>query len=144
MDTLQFGSRSASCIALAFFSAVFLVLAVAVWREIRKRAPARRRTAAAASAVVFIAPVALIYTSSLGGFYEAEVRDGRVVLRYLFPTSSELPLADVETVRAAPAFKGRWRLRVIAAGGGQYESATADRDVVNGAAQRLRQAVRDR
>jgi branched-subunit amino acid ABC-type transport system permease component len=142
MDVLEFGDRSGSWVAFAFFSAIFLLLAIAVWREIRRRAPELRRVAAAIAVLLFVAPVALIYASSLNGFYEAEIRDGRLVLRYLFPTASDLPLADVQSVRAAPAFRGRWRVHIVRADGAEYESAIAQRDAVNEAVERLRRSIR--
>jgi hypothetical protein len=141
MQVLEFGNRPASWVALAVFSAIFCMLANAAWRKIRKRVPERRRTATVVGNLIFIVPVTLIYASSLNGFYEAEVRDDRLMLRYLFPAESEIPIADIEMVRAAPAFKGRWRLHLVVVNGVRYESATADRDVVNEAAERLRRTV---
>lgn len=143
VSALEFGSRLGSWLALAFFILIFLMLAVACWREMRRRAPRQRQAARAVAGVIFIVPVALIYASSLNGFYEAEIRSDRLILRYLFPTEYEVPLGDVATVRASPAFKRRWRLYLVTANGVRYESATADRDVVSAAVERLRQSVQN-
>ena len=58
VDVLEFGDRSGSWVALAFFSAIFLLLAIAVWREIRRRAPGLTRVAAAVAVLLFAVPVA--------------------------------------------------------------------------------------
>jgi hypothetical protein len=138
---LEFGDRAGSCVALVLFGSLLAILGVGVWREIRRRAPERRLLAVVVGALLFSGPMALIYASSLNGFYEAEIRNDLLVLHYLHPARIQLALADVEDVRVAPAFRGRWRLHVVRTGGAEYESATWHRDRVHAAAERLRQSV---
>ena len=75
------------------------------------------------------------------GFYQAEVRNRQLVLRYLHRAEIGIALADIEAVRVTPAFKGRWRLHVRRAGNGDYESAAGSRDQIHNAAERLRLAM---
>ena len=135
---LGFGNRAGSYFALLLFVSMFAVFGFGVWREIRRRAPHRRRLAFVVGAFLLAGPTTLVYVSSLSGFYEAEVRDGLLVLRHLHPITTEIPLADIAGVRAAPAFRGRWRLYITDARGIEYASATWHRDAVQAEAARLR------
>ncbi len=138
---LSFGDPVGSYVALALFGVLFSILGVGIGRQIRRRLPGRPQQAAAAGIVVFVGPLLLLYASSLGGFYEAETRGDCLVLRYLHPGRTELPLADISTVRAAPAFRGRWRLHLAMNDGREYASATWHREEIALAAERLRRAV---
>ena len=135
---LEFGSRAGSYSALLLFGSIFAVLGFGVWREIRRRAPHRRRGAFVLGALLFAGPTTLVYVTSLNGFYQAEVRDGVLVLRHLHPITTEIPLAGIADVRALPAFRGRWRLSITDVRGIEYVSATWHRDAVQAGAARLR------
>jgi hypothetical protein len=88
--------------------------------------------------LAFFGPTTLLYASSLSGFYEAEVRDGRLVLHYLHPLTAEIELAHIAGIRTAPAFKGQWVLYVTDRRDMEYVSATSRRDVLFAATERLR------
>lgn len=135
---IQFGSRAGAYTALALFSTMFGMVACSVWFAMRQRVPAARRARAIVSGLLFLVPLTLVYWTSIGGFREAEVRDGRLILRYLYPWGTQIPLRDVATVRARWAFKMSWRLHVTTTDGTHYESATTNRDTVEAAAARLR------
>jgi hypothetical protein len=139
---LEFGDRAGSYLAFLLFASVFAVLGFGVWREIRRRAPQQRRTAVILGALLFAGPLTLVYTSSLNGFYEADVRGGRLLLHYLYPMTTEVRLDDIASVRAAPAFRGRWRLYVTDTRGVEYASATWRREAVQEGAARLQLLVR--
>ena len=141
---LQFGSRTGSYLALALFCAVFAVLSVALAGGIARGPRLRSRTAWLLGSLVFAALTATLYYSSLNGFYEAELLGDRLVLSYLYPTTAELLLDEISSVRTAPAFKGTWRLYVTSAQGVEYASATARREVVETAALKLRQYFKQR
>jgi hypothetical protein len=141
-SSLEFGDRLGSMVALTFFVGLFCVLGFVTWWEVRRRAPRSSILAAVLGTVLFAGPVILIYASSLGGFYRAEFRGDSLVLGYLYPGAVEMSVAEVQEIRVAPAFRGRWRLQIVRSGGAEYQSATWHRDVVDDAAQRLRLAVR--
>ena len=126
MRFFEFGSRSGSFFAIALFGTLFGAMGLAAALGIRQRIRGVRRvTAAALGLALFVLPVSLIYTSSLGGFYEVEVQEGRLALRYLLPQcATVLPIAEIGEVSAAPAFRGRWRLHIVTRDGRRYESAT--------------------
>ena len=87
---------------------------------------------------LFLGPLALFWTSSLGGFYVAEAGAKVLQLHYLVPgMRTEVPLADVVTVEARPWYRGRWRLHVSTRTGQRFESATWHREAVIDAAARL-------
>lgn len=136
---LEFGSRSGSWFALGLFSAMFGTLGWGLAREVRWRSKTDSGVTRVLGLAMFIGPVALVYTSSLSGFYEAQV-DGEILrLRYLFPrVVAEMPLAEVATLRAIPAIKGRQRLEITLRTGRRYESATWYRDAIAQSAARLR------
>ena len=136
---LEFGSRGGSYFALALFSSLFGLLGWAIARQLRRGSPELpARAAHIVGGLLFAGPVVLIYASSLGGFYEAEVRKEALVLYYLYPAKVELPLSEISEVWAEPAFKRRWRMYVAHSSGAQYESATWDRESVQLAAKQLR------
>jgi hypothetical protein len=143
--TWEFGSRSGSWFALCLFAALFGVLGWGVSREIRRRSRTTPRLAHSLGFLLFLGPMWLVYASSLGGFYEAEV-DGTVLrLRYLLPAvRSEIPLTEVRAIEPVPWYRGRWRLQVVATSERRYESATWQRTTISESAVQLRQALAGR
>jgi hypothetical protein len=94
VTVVEFGSRAGSYTALALFGTLFAAIAFGVLREIRRRAPRRRRTARLVAALLLAGPLTLAHATSLSGFYEAEARDGRLVLHYLHPLTTEIAIRD--------------------------------------------------
>ncbi len=141
---IDFGSRAGTWTALALFGLLFAVLGWAVARAIRQRSgPARGTLGRAMGMALFAGPVALIYWTSLGGFYTAFVDGAALRLQSLAPfISTTLPLADILSVTAQPWPRGRWRLVVLTNDETRYESATSSRDVVDRAAAELGAQVR--
>ena len=138
----HFGSRSGGYVALAFFGSMFAALGWAVARELRRRVGMRRSWAAAVGFVLGSALLAVTYLSSLDGFYEAELRGTSLTFHYLIATTPRVvALESISDVRGTPAFRGLWRLRVVSSRGGDYDSATSDRDVVKAASERLRSVI---
>jgi hypothetical protein len=139
---LEFGSRSGSWFALAFFTAIFGTLGWGVAREIRLRANAESGMARVLGLALMAGPVALVYASSLSGFYEAEVHGPILRFRYLIPgVAATVLLADVVDVRPIPGVRGRLRLQVTDRNGRAYESATWDRASIAESAGRLRKLL---
>ena len=139
---LEFGSRSGSWFALCLFTTIFAILGWGIAREVRRRSDgARLMSRRVLGLALFLGPVVLIYASSLGGFYEAEV-DGPILrLHYLFPASTvETPLSDV-SARARPWARGRWRLVVATPSGAEYESATWHRASIEESLARLNKVL---
>ena len=56
---LEFGNRAGSYLAFVLFASDFAVLGFGAWREIRRRAPPRRRTAVILGALLFVDPSTL-------------------------------------------------------------------------------------
>lgn len=135
---VQVGNRPGAYFALALFCAVFAFLAIGVWREIRRSYPRQGRMALILGFLVFVSPTTFLYASSLSGFYEAGVRDGRLVLHYLHPLTAEVELAHIAGIRTAPAFKGQWVLYVTDRHGMEYVSASSRRDTLLAATEQLR------
>ena len=122
---LGFGSRSGSYVALAFFGLVFAGFGGVV-AHMLTRCALRRRTAAGGGVLFGAALLALLYASSLAGFYEVEVRGPEVSLHYLLSLAPEvIPLESISGVRAVAAYRGRWRLELSGAGGRRFESTVA-------------------
>ena len=139
---LQFGSRSGSWFAVALFGSIFALLGFLNTRAIRQRAPEAGLTfARVVGLVFFLGPLALVWITSLGGFYELELTGNVVHLRYLTHLTDEIPAADVASVTARPAFKGRWRLEIIDRAGRRFESATWYREPVHDSASQLTKAL---
>ena len=137
---LVFGSRGGSYLALALFGVLFAFLGWGCAHEIGQRNPRLRRwKAAVPGLLLFLCPMALIYWSSLDGFYEAYVQGEELRLLYLLPGFEDaMPLSEVSGVEAEPAFKTRWRLHITRSTGKRYESATWQRDAVRRSMERLR------
>jgi hypothetical protein len=139
---LHFGSRSGSWFALALFSAMFGTLGWGVAREIRLRSNANSGIARVLGLALLVGPVVMVYASSLGGFYEAQIDGNMIRLHYLFPRLvSEIALGDVVMTRSIPAIRGRQRLQIIDRAGRQYESATWHRDSIAQSAARLKELL---
>jgi hypothetical protein len=137
---LLFGSPSGSYFALSLFGILFAFLGWGCAREIRQRYPQLGRwKAAVPGLLLFLGPVALIYWSSLDGFYEAAVEGDELQLHYLLPGFEDaMPLSEVSRVEAEPAFKTRWRLHITRSTGERYESAPWNRQAVRESQERLR------
>jgi hypothetical protein len=137
----EFGSQSGTWFALCFFAVLFGVLGWSVSREIRRRAPGATRSAYGIGVVLSLGPMLLLYASSLGGFYVAEVEGPVLRLRYLLPAARlEIPLTDIAAVESIPWYRGRWRLEV-AVSGKRYESATSRRHAVSESAEGLKRVL---
>lgn len=139
--TLEFGSRSGSWAAVVLFTVLFAVLRWVAMREIARRSPASGAGIARAVGLsLFVGPLALVWASSLGGFYMAEADTNVLRLHYLFPgTRTELPLTEIAAVEARPWYRGRWRLHVVSTGGDRYVSATWHRDSIEQSTERLKE-----
>jgi hypothetical protein len=140
--TLVFGSRAGSWFALCLFAALFGSLAFAVSRELHRRPrPVRPVATTCVGVLLFLVPVLLIYATSLGGFYEADVDDRVLRLHYLLGATSEVPLSEVKAVRTVPSYRGRWRLEITSASAKRYKSATWHQRPVAESARLLRSAL---
>ena len=140
---LEFGSRAGSWFALGLFAAVFGILGLVLNRQVQRRSPALSRWVARwFGLVLFLGPLSLIYATSLGGFYEAEVAGRLLRLHYLFGTTSEVPFDRILEIKAAPWYRGRWRLQVLDSSGSRYESATWNRESVAHSTAVLRRALK--
>jgi hypothetical protein len=128
----MFGSRSGSVFALVLFGSLFAALGWSIARAIVQKGGSPRM-ARLAGGLLFLVPLAFVYMSSLSGFYEAEIGDGRVVLRYLHPWSASYALNERAAIDTRPAFRSRWRLHINVLGRA-YESATSSRIAVDRAA----------
>jgi hypothetical protein len=138
----EFGSRSGSYFALALFGMIFIALGAVTAVSIRQRYPGVSIwRSVLPGATLAIGPIALIYISSLGGFYEAEVRGNDIRLQYLLMSVETLPAAQIRSVDAEPAFKTRWRLHLRLSTGEEYESATWGRADVISASEQIRGLV---
>jgi hypothetical protein len=136
--SFELGSRSGSWFTVALFGTMLAAFGFAISRAIRQvGGPGWRVAAIGTGWLFFLAPLWLVWFTSLGGFYEAELAGGRLRLRYLSGLTSEMAAADVSSIRAMPAFKGRWRLRIVDRGGREFESATWHREPVDDAATSL-------
>jgi hypothetical protein len=127
------GSRSGSVVALLSFAAIFGVLGLLVARRLRRpphgQAP-RRVMPALAGWLMFLTPVALLYLSSLDGFYDLYTMDDGVRLAYFAPAiTSVVRWTEVRRIDAVPQYRGTWRLRIVT-DRGTFESASARRDMV--------------
>ena len=135
---VAFGSRSGSALALAMFLVLFGAVGLASARQLARRVPP---TGMKWRSLVVLAcaagPAALLYASSLSGFYDVEVSGDQWRLRYLLPSSVvTLAAEDVKAVEAVPAYRGTWTLHIVTPDG-RYQSATADRAAVTQARAQL-------
>ena len=142
--TLEFGSRSGSWTALVMFALMFGVLGWSVARAVRRRS--RETAGGVANAVgilLFVGPLLVIWTSSLGGFYTAQA-GGRILrLHFLLPGArTDILLTEIVVVEARPAHRGRWRMLIVSATGQHHESATWHRDAVERSTAELKRWLR--
>jgi hypothetical protein len=90
------------------------------------------------SLAVFSVPMALVYASSLNGFYEAESRASGVTLTYLLPSlRTYLDRAAVTRVDARPAYRGTWRVHIVLTSGEDRISAQTSKTVATSVAGEL-------
>ena|ERR1051326_1033202 len=83
-----------------------------------------------------------LYVTSLSGFSRLELRDGRLSIHYILPNRTVvLPFSEILSVQEESAYKGRWRLAIIAETGETYESALAFRDDVHRAGTFLKKQI---
>ncbi len=83
-----------------------------------------------------------LYVSSLSGFYEAEVQDDRLRLRYILPDRmKEISLTHIAEVSRIPTFKGQWRCVIATSSGAVYYSVHAGPVAVQDAVHALRRRV---
>ena len=83
-----------------------------------------------------------LYVTSLSGFSRFELRDGRLSIHYILPNRTVvLPFSEILSVQEESAYKGRWRLAIIAETGETYESALAFRDDVHRAGTFLKKQI---
>lgn len=135
--TFFFGSPSGSYAALAIFAAVSALVGGVAARELRRRGGSLPM-AALLCAALCLGPLLLIHLTSTGGFYQADVRNSSLALRYLlWPAEIGVPLDRIVHVEARPAFRGRWRLHLRTMDGAEYESATSTRAVAESAGARV-------
>jgi len=88
--------------------------------------------------------LAVLYLSSLSGFYTLEVTRDRLVTRLLIPgLSTTIPSAAVTSVTAQPSFRGRWFL-VIRTADQRFYSANASRQEATAAAEQVQQRLSQR
>lgn len=108
---LEFGSRSGSWFALVLFSLIVGVLAWGIAREVRIRSAGQLTTVGRALGLaMFLGLLSLVYGSMVSGFYEAEVNETSIRLRYLWPgLETELSRSGI-SARMAPAYRDRVRL----------------------------------
>jgi len=140
--TFEFGSRSGSWFALVLFAVLFAILGWGVAREFRRRAAMAPLLARTFGAALFAGPLLLVYASSLGGFYDAELDGPALRMLFLLPaTATETPLTDVTSAEPQPWYRGRWRLVIVASSGARYESATWHREQVLESAARIKRAI---
>src|SRR5512138_15540 len=82
--------------------------------------------------LVALAIFSALYLTSLSGFSRLDLHDGRLTIHYILPNRTVvLPFSKILSVQEESAYKGRWRLALIAESGGTYESALAFRDDVH-------------
>ena len=100
-----------------------------------------RRISVTLGAAVALTVFAALYSTSLGGFSQLDLRNGQLIVRYILPErTTTLPFHEVISVQEEPAYKGRWRL-VLTTDSRTYESALAFRGEVHKAGDFLRQQM---
>ena len=82
--------------------------------------------------LVALAIFSALYVTSLSGFSQLDLRDGRLTIHYILPKRTVvLPFSEILNVHEESAYKGRWRLALTAETGRTYESALAFQDEVH-------------
>lgn len=135
------GSRAGTAVALAVFGSACGAIGYVVSR-LWQQAGRSARTAWTAGGAVFATLLAVIYISSLGGFYEVRGSATHLELRSLVPWwSSRMAWIDLERVDVAIAFRNRWRLALVERSGARMLSATSNRQNAEAAARAIRQRL---
>jgi hypothetical protein len=136
-QSLDIGSRSGAFMALCFFVLFFLALGWGV-AQLLARHGCSRVASRLCGGLVFVLPFAWLYSSSLSGFYAAELNADGVRLTYLVPTiSKSISLSSVLRVQAQPALRGSWRVYVITSDAKNYHSALSTEKTAISAARRM-------
>ena len=138
--TIPVSSRGGALVALAFFALIFGSLGFLVSRRLARDGGGviARLTGLA----LFAGPMALLYVTSLAGFYDISLGPDTWQLRPLVPAFGvSVPAASIRRVDKVPAYRGTWQLRIVAADR-VHLSASARRDAVDAALTRLREARR--
>ena len=139
---IPLGSRSGSFFALALFGLCFAALGLVVFHELRKRMLSTRSSLLAAL-ILFLGPVAGIYTSSLAGFYGLRIQERQVQLEGLTTLNDvSIPLDKIAHIQAQPCFKMRWQLDLRIMGGKAYHSTPARRENVLEAMRQLNKRLK--
>ena len=137
-QVLLVGSRSVAMLALCFFALVFGGIAWALARALRARGRSSQSSRWVCVAL-FVLPLALIYVTSMRGFYEAEARASGVALTGLLPTArTYVDGGSVARVDATPWRRGTWRVHIVLSTGEDRVSAQTSKDVATAAADALR------
>ncbi len=138
------GSRTGALLALVIFGLAFTVLGAFV-RRTCLRHQWGRWAATSVGALLAAGLLALVYGSSLDGFYELRANATSLEARYLLiPWPSRMAWSDLSRVEARVAFKGRWRLELAGRSGNRLVSATSSRRDVESAADSIRRRLRER
>ena len=140
-QVLLVGSRIGAMIALCFFALASGGVAWALARALRNRGRSPQVVLWTALAVFGI-PVALVYATSLNGFYEAEARASGLTLTHLLPSlRTYVDRAAVTGVDARPAYRGTWRVHIVLTSGEDRISAQTSKDVATTVADELRRQL---
>jgi hypothetical protein len=103
---------------------------------------AGRQTSVVLGILVALAIFLALYSTSLSGFSQLDLRDGQLTFRYILPERTMvLPFSEVINVQEEPAYKSRWRLVLTTETSGTYESALASRTDVHRAGDFLRDQI---
>ena len=128
-QVLLVGSRSGAMFALGLFALMFGGAAWALARTMRNRGRSPQAVLWT-SLAVFTVPVALVYASSLNGFYAVEARASGVALTHLLPSlRTYVDRAAVTRVDARPAYRGAWRVHIVLTSGEDRISAQTSKAV---------------
>jgi hypothetical protein len=136
VDSFIFSCESAARLALWLFSAIGALIGFAFYAVLyyaQHRRPGfrqwraiKRGPAAAVGGAVALSIVALIYFTSLAGFYRLAVRQDSLELKYILPERKVVVAkSDIARVTRVPAYKSRWYLRLETRSGNVIQSAPA-------------------
>lgn len=127
MDTTMFtfASRGGALVAIALVGVVGAAVGYPIWRAMRRRG-GRAAPRVVVSALPAVALIALLYVSSLNGFYEAKIESGQVNLTGLLPWQDEtLPASSITGAVEEHRFKSSWRLRLATVRGDRLSANTS-------------------
>lgn len=134
VDIFIFSCESAARLALWLFSAIgalvgFVVYAVLYYAQHRRPGfrhwqAIERGPAAAVGAALALLIVALVYFTSLAGFYRLAVRQDSLELKYILPERNVVVAkSDIVRLTRVSAYESRWYLRLETRSGHILESA---------------------